>query len=134
MKKLEVVVISLGIILSLNVYPERIYAQELADACVQAKMDAQADVNETMWFVIGCLLGFPIGWPILPMVIEPSPPATRLIGKSPEYVATYTQCFKEEGKRIQQNQALMGCIIGSVIVVGGYLILWMAALETATPY
>ena len=134
MKKLQGALIALGIVLAFNVYPETLMAQNTGNACAQAQTDAQMDVNGTMWMAIGFLLGFPVGWPILPMVIEPSPPATRLMGKSPEYVATYTQCFKEAGKKIQQDKALIGCIAGNLVYVGCcalYYIAWGAAAATA---
>ena len=90
------------------------------DACMQAKMDAGNDVNGTLWLGVGFLLNFPLGWPILPMLMEPSPPASRLIGMPPDYVAYYTQCYKEAGKKIQTSKALTGCIVGSAIGVGCY--------------
>ncbi len=127
MKKLNAILISAGIILALNVYPEKLMAQT-KDACVQAQMDAERDVNGTMWLAIGCIGGI-IGFAIA-YIVEPSPPAGRLLGKSPEYVASYTNCYKAAGKKIQQDKALLGCIIGTAISLGAccvWYIMWGAA-------
>lgn len=102
------------------------------DACMQAKMDAQNDISGGLWMGAGFLLGFPLGWPLLPMFLEPSPPATRLIGMPPDYVAYYTQCYKEAGKKIQSSKALTGCIIGTVVYVGCWWA-YIALLTAATP-
>ena len=102
------------------------------DACMQAKMDAQNDVNGGLWLGSGCLLGFPLGWPLLPMMIEPSPPATRLVGMPPDYVAYYTQCYKEAGKKIQSSKALTGCILNTAVGVGCYLVEILMLASTPT--
>jgi len=101
------------------------------DACMQAKMDAQNDVNGTLWFAIGWLVPFPGGWPLIPMLVEPSPPAARLIGMPPDYVVYYTQCYKEAGKKIQTSKALTGCLVGTAVSIGcwvGYDLLLLASL------
>ena len=104
------------------------------DACMQAKMDAQNDVNSGLWFGSGCLLGFPLGWPILPMLIEPTPPATRLIGMPPDYIAYYTQCYKEAGKKVQSSKAMTGCIINTVAQAGYWTIYVLLLASTPTYY
>lgn len=104
---------------------------QFTDACTQGTTDAQTEVNKTMWLAIGFFLGFPIGWPLLPMVIESSPPATKLLGMPPDYVTTYTSCFKDAAKKVQQDNAMKGCILGVLIYVGCWLIwylVWGAAL------
>uniref|UniRef100_A0A7C4YH55 Uncharacterized protein n=1 Tax=candidate division WOR-3 bacterium TaxID=2052148 RepID=A0A7C4YH55_UNCW3 len=117
------------------IFPVVLNAQ-FTDACAQANIDAQTEVNKTMWLAIGFLLGFPIGWPLLPMVIEPSPPATKLLGMPPDYVTTYTSCFKEAGKKVENDAALKGCVAGMIIYVGCWLIYYLiiASAIAATPY
>ncbi len=44
------------------------------DACMQAQMDAQADVNQNMWFLGGCI--FWLAGVGAAYVIEPLPPAS----------------------------------------------------------
>ena len=80
-----------------------------------AQNDAMEDVNGTTWFVIGCLLGL-IGW-LIAYVSQPNPPATRLLGKSSDYVAVYTDAYRQKAKEIQTSKALTGCLIGTLATV-----------------
>ncbi|MCY3740676.1 MAG: hypothetical protein OXH00_06630 [Candidatus Poribacteria bacterium] len=79
------------------------------DVDTAAEQDAGYDVRKVHWFFIGfCgnILGI-----LIASVYEPTPPASRLLGKSPEYVASYTDSYKETGRRIQVNQARIGLLI-----------------------
>lgn len=110
----------LCILLVLSI-PLNLLAQEseAAGACAQAKADAKSNVNSTMWMGAGCLggvLGLGAAY-----VMEPSPPTTALLGKSPEYVAHYTDCYKEEAKSIQTSNAMKGCLIA----VASYAVFWV---------
>ena len=67
-----------------------------AEAMIAAERDARNDVNTGLWFLGGCLGGV-IGL-VVAYAVEPSPPATRLLGKSPEYVAFYTDAYTETAK------------------------------------
>jgi len=49
--------------------------------------------------------------------MDVNPPATRILGKSPEYVAAYSDAYKKEGKHIRTSKALTGCIIGVLVEV-----------------
>ncbi len=80
-----------------------------AEAIAAAERDAQNDINKGLWFLGGCFGGV-IGV-IIAYDVEPSPPATRLLGKSPEYVAFYTQAYAEKAKKLQTNSALGGCCV-----------------------
>ena len=85
------------------------------EAIVAAERDAQNDVNKGLWFLGGCLGG--IVGVIVAYAVEPAPPATRLLGKSPEYVAFYTQAYAEKAKSLQANSALGGCVVGGIATV-----------------
>lgn len=85
-----------------------------AEAIVAAERDAQNDVNRGLWFLGGCFGGV-IGV-IIAYGVAPSPPATRLLGKSPEYVAFYTQAYTEKAKKLQTNSALGGCCVSTLYV------------------
>ena len=92
------------------------------EAIVAAERDAQADINKGLWVLGGCFGGI-IGV-IIAYSIEPSPPATRLLGKSPEYVAVYTDTYKEKAKKLQTNSALGGCGVSTLYVaIYGFLIM-----------
>jgi len=90
-------------------------AQGTQDACSRAKSDAQADVSGTMWALGGCLFGL-IGVGAA-YVIESNPPASRLVGKPREYVAYYTDCYRDEAKRVKTKNAWYGCIVGTALGV-----------------
>jgi len=94
------------------------------DACTQAQLDAQTDVNSTLWFGAGCLLGI---WGVgAAYVIEPSPPASRLVGMPPDYVAMYSDCYKAKAKSIQTSQAIKGCVVDAVFWGAYYIIVYVA--------
>lgn len=91
------------------------------DPCIQAAIDAQNDVNSTLWYGAGCLFGlFGLG---ASYVIEPNPNAFKLSGKSSEYASVYTGCYRIEAKKIQQKKALNGCLT----YAGVYMLLVMMA-------
>ena len=94
------------------------FAQQVsvqAEAVTAAEADAEASAQKSLWFVIGC--GLPVVGIAGAYLLESSPPASRLLGKSPEYVVFYTDAYKAKGKNIQVRTALTGCaIIGGVCV------------------
>ena len=86
-----------------------------AEAIVAAERDAQADVNKGLWFLGGCLGGAVV--PMIAYVVELPPPVTRLLGKSPEYVAFYTDAYKAKAKTLRVQGALGGFIISGLVMV-----------------
>ncbi len=124
-------VVSTLIILSLIAGPVIVLAQDAGDACLQAQMDAERDVTGPLWFGAGCLFGIlGVGAAYL---IEPSPSAMSLLGKSPEYVAVYTNCYKNKGSSIQTKNAWTGCLIGAATETVIYLI-YVALIAATYPY
>jgi len=108
------------ILLSLLTLPVVTLAEEAGDACPQAQIDAERNVNGILWFGAGCLftlLGVGAAY-----LIEPSPSAIGLLGKSPEYVAVYTDCYKDQGRSIQTKNAWLGCLVGGAAQVLFYVI------------
>ena len=78
-------------------------------------------------FIVPCMIAGGFG-SILPGVLaarnyQPSPPAARLIGKSPEYVETYTEVYKAKVKNLQLSAAVPGGIVGccSIPLMVGFL-------------
>lgn len=91
----------------------------LSQARMQAEMDAKRNASAAIYFVIGCagsLLGL-----LIAQISTPSPPAMALVGKSPEYVAAYTDVYVRTIKSIRTKYSLYGC--GASIVVWGAIIL-----------
>ena len=99
--------------------------KDAGTACVEGQQAAEANVKGGTWFAVGCLLGL-TGW-IVSMLVEPSPPASSLVGKSAEYVASFSDCYKSKGKSIQQSKAMTGCLVGTGVTVALYAILIAAA-------
>ena len=85
------------------------------EAIVAAERDAQADVNNGLWFLGGCLSGVVV--PMIAYGVELAPPVTRLLGKSPEYVAFYTDAYKAKAKTLRVKSALGGCIVNGLAIV-----------------
>ncbi len=101
-------------------------------AIAEAEADANKDVNKPLWFATGSLLSGLTFVPLpgvysclLPPVglagtyfYQPNPPAGRFIGKSPEYVAVYSETYKKEKSKLQALWATAGCASGSVVLTG----------------
>ena len=91
-------------------------------AMVDAEADAAAAANSVLWIggtfigtsLAGCLF---CGLPsiLIASIYEPSPPAARLMGKSPEYIMSYTNTYKGKVKSRQVRDATIGCVGGSVV-------------------
>lgn len=94
------------------------------EAIAAAERDAQNDVNRGLWFLGGCFGGV-IGV-IIAYSVAPAPPATRLLGKLPEYVAFYTQAYTNKAKKLQTNSALGGCCV-STLYIATYGVIMLAA-------
>jgi hypothetical protein len=97
-------------------------------AAAEGVQDANADINGTLWFFVGCLglIGIAVAY-----LAEPSPPPARLMGKPPEYIMIYSTSYKSEGKSIQGRHAIYGCLVGTAIGVAIYIILVVAILKSA---
>jgi hypothetical protein len=124
-------VILLPVMLSMSVVtvlPDIARAQSTTgtteNACVEGQMSAKSSVSGGLWFFAGCfgLLGL-----LFAYIYEPSPPVMSLIGKSPEYVAIYTDCFKREAKSVQTKSAIRGCLVNGVVGI----IFWVAIVAAA---
>jgi hypothetical protein len=101
---------------------------DAARAAMEATQDAQADENGALWFFAGCLLGI-IGV-IIAYAADPTPPAARLMGKSPEYLAIYMRTYQSEGRSAQVRSALWG--IGTVVILTVVLIIVILKSEPTT--
>ena len=84
-------------------------------AIEEASIDVQTYINKPMWFIIGCM--FPGFGLMAPYMYKPPAPAGALVGKSPEYVAYYTDAYKVEMERLQFRYALNGCITWGAVNV-----------------
>jgi hypothetical protein len=103
---------------------------EAGSICAQAQMDATTDVNKVLWIGSGCLLGV-IGI-LIGYVASPSVPASRIMGKSSEYLQAYTTCYTDKGKSEQGMNAIIGCGISSAVF--GVIYLIAAASASSSGY
>ncbi len=104
-----------------------LFAQDVATACNDAKSQAVTDTPGS-WFFAGCLGGV-IGY-LIAANMESNPSASQLLGKSPEYVAAYTDCYRAETKRLRAKKALNGCLVAAAAYVV-YIVVAIAALDNA---
>ena len=77
----------------------------------QAIMDAERDANLSdtqIWALAGC--GFGIWGIAAAYIITPAVPTTKLLGKSPEYIAFYTETYQQKVKAERARQAGLGCL------------------------
>jgi len=87
----------------------------LQDACLQAQIDAKRNVSEGTWFAAGFLFGiFGVG---AAYISTPHPPPERLLGKSPDYIILYTNCYQRHARDKQVNNAVAGCIFWNVLAL-----------------
>ena len=123
------IVVLLGIILLVT--PILMNADDSASsAIIAADRDARADTNGFLWFGAGCLfhlLGVGAAY-----VIKPSPRASVLLGKSPEYVAAYTDEYRSFASEIQTKYAWMGCISSTTIYAVSYFLNLILISSSAT--
>ena len=81
----------------------------MLEAKAAAEADAEAKTSKFAWFARGCgggVLGLASAY-----IYEPSPSAGALLGKSPEYVAAYSDTYAEKAKDIQKRNAMYGCVL-----------------------
>lgn len=105
----------LCLVLSLSLMFQPVVADVLqtGDSCAEGRRDGEAETTGILWFVAGC--GLNILGVLAAYLIKPSPPAMKLVGKSPEYVAAYTDCYKDAAVSVQTKWAWIGCGTNAVL-------------------
>ena len=120
-------------------YPIATHAQiteARQDITTQSVIDAKTDVKAAYAWGAGGLIGATIhpclGLPVVigSLLFTPSPPAHRLLGKSPEYVLLYTDTYVRETKNQRGIYASVGCLGGTVL----YFVLWSAIYSLSYSY
>ena len=122
MKRLEYSISFIMLILILTT-PILVIAQQMSDT-VQAIADAKADADKDTslgWAIAGLLTASACGCLggsvvlLYSSIASSAPPAHRLIGKSSEYVITYTDTYQSETKRKRTLYAGGGCLGGTLV-------------------
>ena len=148
MKKSTRNVLVLSIVVLIFSIPFVSFSQQnsvILEARAMAVQDAESDVNKIMWFGAGSLIsgGTLLVFRIIDeptpemcgaacllhgvalagtFVYSPPPSPSRLLGKSPEYITSYTAAYKAETRKIQALWGIVGYISGGFIT-GGIIIL-----------
>ena len=99
----------------------RIAANGPLQARMDAQQDAQADTNPFLWSAGTCVLAS-VGSCLLGSAgviganaYKPTPSPERLMGKSSQYVTSYTKAYQTKAKRLQIRASAIGCIGGTII-------------------
>ena len=98
---------------------------DTAQAIVDAKKDASKDINTMNWYLFGCL-GIGFCSPVVvgaSFIYTPRVPTDRLVGKSPEYITSYTQTYQKERKSVQVKATIGGCLSSNTVaaILTGYV-------------
>jgi len=107
-----------------------VYAQvnEVQQATVDAKQDAEDNVSLLAWGAAGFACSFCA--PLYALIAKPEVPVDRLMGKSPEYVSTYTAVYQQRAK----NRRIQASVIGCGIASGVSLLMQPFLLQALEPY
>ena len=124
---LAIAILSTPVLTNLAMAQASSAANEMAEGRVTGEADAESATNKGLWFIAGCLGGV-LGL-IISYVYTPTPPSSRLLGKSPEYVAAYSDAYREKAKKLQTNMALTGCGVGAVAYIV-YVVLVIGSTTT----
>lgn len=103
-------------------------------ARMQGEQDAELDVTKILWIVVGFFITL-IGL-IIAYIYQPSPPATRLVDKSNEYIMFYTEAYKNKCRSIQLTYTAIGFAvsagIGILIFIAGMAMI--GSISNSFPY
>ncbi len=107
--------------------------EDLASACNDGRADAERNVGG-VWFFAGCLGIIGV---LIAFLVEPTPPSMKIMGKSPQYIAMYTDCYRSAGKSAQGKKAVTGCLVIAaveVVIYVIYIVVVIAAINSSEPY
>ena len=91
---------------------------------------ALGTINPACWYTIyGAYVLTPTA---VAMIDSPTPPADRLLGKSPEWVNAYTKAYKNVTRQHRTEATLIGCMAGGVVLAATFYAL-VPAIVGNTP-
>ncbi len=94
-------------------------AQSSTEIIKQARIDASKDISGCAWIALGFFFNlFAVG---AAYILGSNPPASRLMGKSPEYVQVYILAYRRQARSRRVTNSLIGC--AAVIAVEAVVIL-----------
>ena len=95
--------------------PKSAQQDDLVNGRLAGNRDGIINTDTTLWQTSGCL-GGPFGI-AMAYVYEPNQSATLLLGHSPEYIAAYTDAYREAGRKKQIEEVWIGYLTGMLISV-----------------
>ena len=110
-----------------------VYAQQITEM-QQARNDAERDADDNVSMLAWGAGGFTCGFcaPLYALITKPEVPAGRFIGKSPEYVNTYTLVYQQRAKNRRIQASVIGCGISSAVSTASYYLFVLPQLDTLT--
>ena len=92
-----------------------------ANTHLMAEQDAESDAKKVRWFFIG-FFGNIVGV-LIASIYEPMPPASRMLEKSSEDAALYTDSYRAKSRSVQTRQSLIGLIVPFILMFFWILLL-----------
>lgn len=95
---------------------------EVTDPCVAAQADARSDTQEILWIADGCLFGcvgvgaayLGVSYGTKSSSHVPCGKISRIRGPLYLLLPRYTDCYRKEGRWLQTNRAMAGCIVSGL--------------------
>ncbi len=118
--------VSTLIILSIITVPVVVLAEEREDACAQAYIHVDENLNTKTWWHAGfwgtSCLGPSAGVVAVALAntMKPYPSGSELLGKPPEYIEEYTYCYQNKGSDLQTKNAIKGALWGIPVFIAVY--------------
>ena len=115
MKRKAAIFVLILMLFTTFLYPIVLHAQitDIQQALLDARRDASKDVGSVYWFASGFFCG--IFGVAFAYVAQTDVPTAKLLGKSPEYVAFYTDTYNIETRNAKTRASVGGCVTWSVI-------------------
>jgi|GEM_PF-3246212 len=135
----NIIILIIVSFLVMYVLPSSLYAQRTRPATVTgesdagayetARLDAKQDVSAIKWLGCGCIgtlsaVGVAFLW-------GASPDEGRFVGKSSEYIYTYTRTYKRAVRSYRTKYAMLGCAITGAFATVGCIV--AMSQETCDP-
>jgi hypothetical protein len=122
--------VCISILIIVMLWPVSVMSQTGVDPCGDATDDAMTDFKYWEWIAIGC--AFNVFGVAAAYFFKPQIPPSRFLGKTPEYVGEYTDCYLRLTRRFRSNKAWIGCGVagGTALAI---LIIVAAAASSAEP-
>ena len=117
-------------VMALLLLAVRVYAQvdDVQQATADAKQDAEDNISLLAWGAAGFACSFCA--PLYALIANPEVPVERFLGKSPEYVKTYTVVYQQRAKNRRIQASVIGCGAASAVS----LIMQPFLLQALEPY